>query len=208
MTTLPCESSPASARSAVCSLLCAVATPALGDDIVAKKQQVDTQIDALQRPARRAAAERGGAAQPDRRRHLADPDARGAGRRRLAAALDARAGPRAAPRAAREAERSSSALQTKRLDAAQAAVRGRGRRASTGASSTIYESRPSRRRSTFVFGATLDRGRARQGRLHDADRRAGSADRRARSRTRSCAMQRARARRRGSCAGRSRARRT
>ncbi len=53
-----------------------------------------------QRPPRRAAQERGGSPRPDRRVHRPHPRARGERRRRLAPALDARAGPGPPSRAA------------------------------------------------------------------------------------------------------------
>ena len=182
-------------RRAICSCLLvvgAVAAPALADDITGKKHAVDQQIDALSSQLAAQQAERGGAAQRDRRRHGAHPHARGERRRRLAPARDARAGPRAAPRAPREAEQ---ALQAP-VDAARRGC------------ATQYEvaverlderlvSIYSRRRADDArvrVRRDLDRRRARQGRLHARIAREDQADRAPRSRTRSRSMQQARKR--------------
>ena len=189
-----------------CALHCVLAlglaaTPALGDDITDKKAAVDQKTRLAQRPARLAPPERAGAARPDRRGHGADPHARAERRRRLAPALDARAGSRAAPQAARQAQR-----------AVQAAV-GAARRAQAPVPALGRPPRPAARLDLRVGPAddarvrvrrVLDRRRARPGRLHGPHRTRGPRDRTSGSRTRRWRW-RSHASGRRRCASRSRA---
>ena len=128
--------------------------------------QVDSKIATLQAALAVQQQRRGGAARPDRRLHVADPRARGAGRRRLAAPADARARPRAPPASAStrstqlfappdEALRASSTQQYRLV----------GRDARTAARRHLRV-RPGARRSTSFLGSSIAPGGARPGRTY------------------------------------------
>ena len=157
----------------VVALVCV--TPALGSDI-GRKHQIDTKISSLQERLAAQKQHERGPPRPGRRLHGTDPRAGGEGRRRLAPAADARGRSRPAPTAARRAQHALPAPDGQvRLPAG--AVRNRCRQPEPATRRHLrvrpgLDARPRARRA-------FDPGCARPGPVHERDRRAGSAHRRA-----------------------------